>query len=153
MSRLTRHIPLVVAALLVVLAAPAAATDPVNKTFFGDQAIKGYDAVAYHQEGKAVKGSKKISHTWQDANWLFSSAENRDLFAADPEAYAPQYGGYCAYAVSQGYTADIDPEAWKMIDGKLYLNYSAKIQQKWEQDTAGYIRDADSRWPKILADD
>ena len=155
LARLTRHcLPAIALALISMsLAVPAAATDPVNKTFFGDQAIKGYDVVAYHQEGKPIKGNKKISHAWQGANWLFSSTENRDRFAADPAAYAPQYGGYCAYAVSQGYTADIDPKAWKILDGKLYLNYNAKIQQKWERDTGGYIGLADGNWPKILADD
>jgi hypothetical protein len=85
------------------------------------------------------------------ANWRFASAENRDRFAADPERYAPQYGGYCAYAVSEGTTADIDPEAWKVVDGKLYLNLSKDVQKLWEQDIPGYIEKADANWPEIRA--
>jgi hypothetical protein len=84
-----------------------------------------------------------------EATWLFSSAENRDRFAADPQKYAPQYGGYCSYAVSQGHTASIDPEAWRVVDGKLYLNYSKGVQKKWEMDTTGYIQKADQNWPGL----
>ena len=82
--------------------------------------------------------------------WRFANAENRDRFAADPEAYAPQYGGYCAWAVSQGYTASTDPAAWKIVDGKLYLNYSADVQKRWQSDEAGNIAKADANWPRVL---
>jgi hypothetical protein len=87
-----------------------------------------------------------------DATWRFASAEHRELFAANPEKYAPAYGGYCAYAVSQGVTAPIDPEAWKVVDGRLYLNLDRDIQQIWEQDVPGYIAKADENWPKLLAE-
>ena len=86
------------------------------------------------------------------ATWYFACAENRDRFAADPERYAPQYGGYCAWAVAHGYTAKIDPEAWKIVDGKLYLNYSKDVQADWAEDIPGNISKGDANWPKIHAD-
>ena len=100
--------------------------------------------------GEPVKGGKEHTYKWQDATWRFASAENRDRFSADPEKYAPQYGGYCAYAVSEGYTAGIDPRAWTIVDGKLYLNYSLKVKDLWSQDRAERIRKADENWPNIL---
>jgi YHS domain-containing protein len=124
---------------------------PVNATTFGNVAIDGYDPVAYFTDGKPSEGSDAFTHDWNGATWHFVSADNRDAFAEKPEAYAPQYGGYCAWAVSQGYTASIDPDAWKIVDGKLYLNYSAGVQQRWLQDAAGNIDAADANWPDIRA--
>ena len=95
-------------------------------------------------------GKRAFSHKWKGATWYFASGKNRDLFRAEPEKYAPQYGGYCAYAVSQGYIASIVPEAWKIVDGKLYLNFSLGVQQTWEQDIPGYIKSADQKWPSLL---
>ncbi len=123
--------------------------DPINTTLLGNLAVDGYDPVAYFTAGKPVEGKKEFSLEWQSATWRFSSAANRDLFKAAPEKYAPQYGGYCAWAVSQGYTADADPEAWKIVDGKLYLNYDKKVQAKWEQDQTSLIPKADANWPKL----
>ncbi len=148
-----RVLPLaaLVAALTLGLGAlqPAAArVDPVNTTRAG-VAVKGYDVVAYFTEGRPLKGSRELSHRWQGATWHFASAEHRDLFAADPERYAPQYGGYCAYAVAQGSTAGIDPEAWKIHEGKLYLNLNEGIQKRWLGDVEGYVAKADANWPKI----
>ncbi|HEX4953180.1 MAG TPA: YHS domain-containing (seleno)protein [Thermoanaerobaculia bacterium] len=138
-------------ALLGLLATlPARATDPVNKSTFGGLALDGYDAVAYFTDGKPVEGISKFEHTWQGAKWRFANEVHRDLFAANPEKYAPQYGGYCAWAVSQGYTADADPKAWKIVDGKLYLNYNAKVQKDWEKDVPGNIAKADANWPEVL---
>lgn len=131
-------------------AAPLAALSPVNKSLFGGVAIDGYDPVAYFTDGKPVEGSKRFEHSWNGAVWRFASAEHRDLFAAEPERYAPQYGGYCAYAVANGGTADIEPDAWTVRDGKLYLNYDQEIQAKWRLDMAGYIAKADANWPKLL---
>ena len=91
----------------------------------------------------------QFSYQWMGATWLFATAENRDRFQAEPERYAPQYGGYCAYAVSKGRTASIDPEAWRVVDGKLYLNYSKGVQKKWEQDVAGNVSKADKNWPDL----
>lgn len=114
-------------------------------------ALKGYDAVAYFGEGKPVAGSPAFSHKWQGLDWRFANAANRDSFAASPEKYAPQYGGFCAWAVSNGYTADTDPEVFKVVDGKLYLNYNKSIQSRWVQDVPGNIAKGDTNWPKLSA--
>jgi YHS domain-containing protein len=128
----------------------AATKSEIYKNWRG-VAIKGYDPVAYFTDGRPVEGSSKYELTWKDATWRFASAEHRDLFKADPEKYAPRYGGYCAWAVSQGSTASVDPQnAWKIIDGKLYLNYSVEVQKKWEQDIPDNIRKADANWPGVL---
>lgn len=113
-------------------------------------AISGADPVAYFTANAYVPGSSEFTHDWNGVTWQFSSAQNRDSFAATPEAYAPQYGGFCAWAVSQGYTADIDPTAWKIVDGKLYLNYNADIQNKWSKDIPGNITKANQNWPGVL---
>lgn len=123
----------------------------VNASTFGNVAIDGYDPVAYFSQESAVEGSDDFAYDWNGATWHFSSAENRDLFVADPSAYAPQYGGYCAWAVSQGYTASIDPDAWSIVDGKLYLNYSMGVRQRWQQDVAGNVARGDQNWPEIRA--
>lgn len=137
------------AAFLLALPVSAAAITPVFSTLLGG-AIRGYDPVAYFTESKPVQGKRAFSHKWKGATWYFASEKNRDLFRADPEKYAPRYGGYCAYAVSQGYIASIVPEAWKIVDGKLYLNFSLGVQQTWEQDIPGYIESADEKWPRLL---
>ena len=137
--------------LSLVVAVPAAlAKDPVYTSTFSDLAISGYDAVAYFEDGKPVEGSDDHEVEWNGATWRFSSAANKAAFEADPEAYAPQYGGYCAWAVSQGYTASTVPEAWKIVDGKLYLNYSKGVQSTWEQDIPGNIAKANGHWPGVL---
>ncbi len=140
------------ALILAMAAAPALALDPVNTTFFGSVAIEGYDPVAYFTEGKPVKGNKKHSLEYEGANWRFASAENRALFEADPQKYAPQYGGYCAWAVSQGYTAGIEPEAWTIHEGKLYLNYSKKVRAQWLEKRDALIEAGDENWPRLLAE-
>jgi YHS domain-containing protein len=135
--------------LLAFAAVTARAEKPVNATIFG-VAIKGYDPVAYFTEARPVKGDSNFSSEWNGATWHFASAAHRDTFQAAPEKYAPQYGGYCAWAVSQGYTASIDPDAWKIVEGKLYLNYSAEVQKKWSGNIPGNIVKADVNWPKLL---
>ena len=122
--------------------------DPVNKDR-SSVAIKGYDPVGYFRQGKPVKGDPSVTEEWMGAKWQFSSAESRDLFKTNPAQFAPQFGGYCAWAVSHGYTADTDPEAWKIVDGKLYLNYSKDIQKKWSQDIPKYIEDGNRNWPGL----
>ncbi len=114
-------------------------------------AIRGADPVAYFTQGEYVPGTAEFTHEYSGATWQFASAENRDTFAADPDAYAPEYGGFCAWAVSQGQTASIDPTAWKIVDGKLYLNYSDGIQKRWEKDIPGNIAKADENWPDVLS--
>lgn len=113
-------------------------------------AIQGYDPVAYFTESKPIAGNSEFSHDWQGATWQFANAENRDLFKNDPEKYAPQYGGYCAWAVKEGITAPIDPQAWEIVDGKLYLNLNPSIQKQWQQDIPGYIAKANQNWPDVL---
>jgi len=131
--------------------APAkAATPEVNTSFLGSVAIEGTDPVAYFTDGKAVPGISDFSYTWKGATWRFKNAANRDTFAAKPEKYAPQFGGYCAWAVSQGYTAGIDPEAWTVHKGKLYLNNSKGVQQLWSADIPGNIAKGEKNWPKVL---
>lgn len=105
--------------------------------------------VAYVTQGRAVEGTREFAHEWRDATWRFSSAEHRDRFAANPEQQAPQYGSYCAYAVSQGVTAGIDPAAWTIHQGKLYLNLNLAIQQRWEKDIPGFVAAADANWPRL----
>lgn len=112
-------------------------------------AIEGTDPVAYFTEGKAVEGRDDISFDYGGVTWRFASTANRDAFAAEPARYAPQYGGYCAWAVSQGYTASTVREAWHIEDGKLYLNYSKGVQKRWAEDIPGNISKADGNWPGL----
>ena len=138
--------------LLYLLAAPLAwAVPPVNTESIPGVAIRGYDPVAYHVGGAPAAGSEAYSVDWQGAEWRFSSAENKALFEGDPEKYAPAYGGWCAYAVANERTADIDPSAWKIVDDRLYLNYSPGIKARWEADIPGHIEKADANWPGLLA--
>ena len=108
--------------------------------------LEGYDAVAYFLDHRPIRGSDAYTHSWNGAVWKFISAEHRDLFAADPAHYAPQYGGYCAFAMADGSYADIDPFSYKIIDGKLYLNYDSDIQKQWEGNRKTFIESADRHW-------
>lgn len=132
------------------VAATVMAKDPVSTGTFSNLAVSGYDAVAYFTESTPVEGQSEFEYEWNGASWRFSSAENLAAFKASPESYAPQYGGYCAWAVSQGYTATSDPNAWRIVNGKLYLNYSKGIQARWAKDIPGNIAKADANWPKVL---
>ena len=120
----------------------------INKTSTG-LAIKGYDAVAYFEDGRPVKGDAAYQFQWNGATWRFSSADHREAFKKDPERYAPQYGGFCAYGVSEGHTAPVDPEAWSIVGGKLYLNYDKKVREDWKKDADAKIRKADRNWPEL----
>jgi YHS domain-containing protein len=133
-----------------LVATPVLALSPVNKSLLGGVAIDGYDPVAYFTDGKPVEGKKEFQTTWSGAQWRFASAEHRDLFVKEPTKYAPQYGGYCAWAVAHDDTAGIDPKAWTIVDGRLYLNYSFDIQKKWSADIPGNIKKADANWPRLL---
>lgn len=113
-------------------------------------AVDGTDVVAYFTESQPVAGDPAITHDWMGATWRFATEENRAAFAADPERYAPQYGGYCAFAVSEGYTASTVPEAWRIVDDKLYLNFSLGVQRRWARDIPGRIAAADANWPGVL---
>lgn len=148
--------PAYAAALLVLLAGIAvalpawrteAAADPV---FSKDGlAIRGYDPVAYFTRGRPTAGDPAVTLEWNGALWRFESAENRDRFAADPERWAPRYGGWCAWAVSRGYTAPTMPDAWSIVDGRLYLNYSTAVRADWERDVSGNIARAEAAWPGL----
>ena len=110
-------------------------------------AIKGYDTVAYFTEGKAVKGSAKYQSKYHGFTWQFSSKKHKDLFDKDPKKYLPQYNGYCAYGIGEGgYLAPIDPTAFTVDNGKLYLNYNHSISKKWKKNKAGYIKKGDATW-------
>jgi YHS domain-containing protein len=113
-------------------------------------AAGGYDPVAYFTEKKPVAGKADITLEHEGTTWRFSTLANRDAFKADPAKFAPQYGGYCAWAVSQGYTAKGDPQVWSITGGKLYLNYNKSVQSGWEKDVPGLVKKADANWPKVL---
>ena len=110
----------------------------------------GYDVVAYFKAGRPLAGIGQFSSEYKGATWRFSSKENLDAFKASPASFAPQYGGYCAWAVAQNYTASGDPLVWKIVGGKLYLNYDLSVQAKWEKDIPGFISKADRNWPSVL---
>ena len=131
------------------IATTVAAKPPVNVSR-GQLALRGYDAVAYWTDGRPVSGTADFEHRWNGAVWRFATAANRDAFAKDPARYAPEFGGYCAYAVSRGYTADADPQAWRIVDGRLYVNYSKRVQALWEEDVPGNIAKGRSNWPAVL---
>jgi len=145
--RISKNV-LLMLGLACMTAVAASPSDPINKNGSG-VAIKGYDPVAYFTLSKPVKGSSAFTHQWMGATWWFASAEDRDQFVKEPEKFAPKYGGYCAYGVSQGHTAPIDPEAWTIIDGKLYLNYSQGVKKTWSSDIPKYIEQAEKKWPEL----
>ena len=113
------------------------------------KAIRGYDPVAYFTVSKPVKGNDKFVYNWNNANWYFSSQQNLDRFKKDPVKYAPQYGGYCAYGLFNGYKAPTDADAWTIVNGKLYLNYNLQVREEWTRDQNERIEKADINWPKI----
>jgi len=115
-------------------------------------AIRGTDPVAYFTEGRAVPGTAAHSLEWNGATWHFASADNRAAFAEDPGQYAPQYGGFCAWAVAEkGKLYSTQPDNWAIVDGKLYLNYNDDIEARWQADIPGFIAEGNARWPEILA--
>ncbi len=156
LSRLPRIVAVVAVVIVATLmAVPVsrtahAAEDPVYTGFLSSLAVNGYDPVSYFTDGRPVEGSAEFEVEYNGATWRFASAGNRDAFAAAPERYAPQYGGYCAWAVSQGYTAKGDPKHWRIHDGKLYLNYNASVQKTWAEDIPGNVRAGDANWPRVL---
>ncbi len=113
-------------------------------------AAAGHDVVAFHTEGKPTLGSARFTHAWKGATWRFASASARDAFAAAPDRYAPAYGGHCSWAASQGYRASGDPRHWRIVDGRLFFNYDARVHRTWLTDIPGFIAAADRNWPKLL---
>ena len=152
MIRLTYRISVLIVVLGIAGAMTLRGQTPGSINAANGVAVQGYDVVAYHAQRQAVKGSRAFTHAWRGVNWQFASAENRDRFSSSPEAFAPEFGGFCAYGVSRGYAVDIDPQAFAVVDGRLYLNYSKGVQSTWNQDRAGYIEKARQNWPKVSAD-
>ncbi|MGH1466408.1 MAG: YHS domain-containing (seleno)protein [Cognatishimia sp.] len=113
-------------------------------------AIKGYDPVGYFTRSTHVQGLAQHSLHWKGAEWRFATAENLARFQADPAGHAPQYGGYCAFAVAHGATAKTDPDAWTIHNGKLYLNFNKSVRRKWRKDIPGFVKKADQNWPMVL---
>lgn len=139
------------AVMPIVSATPALADKaPIWTSLGSNVAIRGYDPVAYFTNSAPVLGSSSFKANYQGAKFHFANAANRAAFVANPARYAPQFGGYCAWAVSQGYTAGIDPNAWAIVGGKLYLNYNRTIQARWQADQANLIRIGNQNWPLVL---
>lgn len=137
------------APVALALSAPVRAATPEIYAE-GGIAIDGTDPVSYFAEGRPAAGDPAHELAWRGATWRFASAGNLARFEADPEAYAPQYGGWCAWAVAEGYTASTVPDAWRIVDGRLYLNFSRGVQRRWERDIPGNIARADANWPAVL---
>jgi YHS domain-containing protein len=138
-----------VLALVVLQLSGLANAGEVNKGYFGNLAIRGYDPVAYFTEQRAVKGAEDISHTWLGADWNFSSEKHKKLFTENPVKYAPQYGGHCSDGIAYGATTtNIDPQAWRIIDGKLYLNYDEGAAVELEE-VEGQLAKSKKNWPEI----
>jgi YHS domain-containing protein len=132
--------------------APAHADQaPVHTAMFSRLAVGGYDPVAYFTDGRPVRGATQHRFTHQGYEYRFASAEHLATFRANPSRYLPQYGGYCAWAVANGYTAAGNPQNWRIVDGKLYLNYNDEIQTRWERDIPGFIRSGNVNWPSVLS--
>jgi hypothetical protein len=136
-------------ALALLTVAHAGAAKPESYLSRG-VALGGYDAVAYFTDSRAVRGDEQFEVEWKGARWRFRSAEHRDQFRAEPARYAPQFGGYCAWAVQKGYTASGDPLAWSVVAGRLYLNYSISVRDMWAQDVTGNIARGNANWPAVL---
>ena len=142
---------LLLLSITVPTAIPAATTTAPEISVEADRlAARGYDVTAYFLQGKPVRGSKAHQLQYKGATWLFASADALATFKADPAAFEPQFGGYCAWAVSQGYIAPGDPEQWKIVDGKLYLNFNARAKDLWEADQADAIKRGRANWPSVL---
>lgn len=149
---MTRFLRALIAACSLAFVAAGAAHADKPTVFverFQPAAAGGYDVVSFFS-GTPVRGDAQFVATHNGATYRFANAANRARFVANPAAYAPQYGGYCAWAVSQGYTAPGRPQHWRIVDGKLYFNYDARIQQRWEGDIPGFITSANRNWPNVL---
>ena len=138
------------AIILIACVSPLGAQQPVHVNVDRDGlGLYGYDPVAYFVDAKPVLGSRDLTATFDGATYRFATAAHRDAFQADPRRYLPAYGGFCAYGVASGYKVKIDPEAWRIVEGRLYLNYDKRTQAKWVQDIPGYIAKAEKNWPEL----
>jgi hypothetical protein len=133
----------------VVAIRPASAGGEIHMGAIPGVAAQGFDVVAYVETGRAQAGSPAFTHAWKGAVWRFASAARRDAFAAAPDRYAPAYGGHCAWAASQGYKASGDPRHWRLVNGRLFLNYNAEVHERWQRDIASFVAAADAGWPRL----
>lgn len=150
MRKLFSALALAFAAALSFTAPAFADQRPVYTGFASNVGVSGYDVVAYFTDGRPVRGATQFKTTHQGVEYRFASAEHLAAFRAAPARYLPQYGGYCAWAISQNYTAPGNANNWRIVDGKLYLNYNDEIQRRWEADIPNFIRDANANWPGVL---
>ncbi len=141
------------AALSVAVATSAIAAGVELNASSTGLALQGYDPVAYFTEGAPTKGSWKITSSYNDATYRFATEEHKAAFEADPEAYLPEYGGYCAFGAAMGFKFDGDPNHWKIVDGELFLNISQDVQERWVADIPGFIEKADANWTNIADKD
>ena len=140
-----------IAALTLATPAPAAEVrEPEIWTDMHGRALKGYDPVAYHLERRPVQGTQDFAYEWKGAEWWFSSAENRDRFIADPDRWAPQFGGYCAWGIAKDRVVGINPTIFRIFDDKLYLNLNMKVHKEWLGKHGSFIARANNKWPEIL---
>lgn len=146
---MNRFLMLVTIALLYTTSA-LASESPVYTGLLSNTGAGGYDTVSYFESGQPTKGSSEYTTQYQGATWRFANAENLARFKENPDRFAPVYGGYCAWAVSQGVLAKGDPKHWNIREGRLYLNYNQSIQDRWLEDPDGFIRQADANWPTVL---
>nr|WP_270935229.1 YHS domain-containing (seleno)protein [Roseomonas sp. MO-31] len=134
----------------LLLAVPTRATAwPRRVNHAGGIALRGFDTVAWHEEGRPRAGNPDIAAEWAGVTWHFADRAHRDRFAATPDAFAPRYGGFCAFGVARGYKVDFDPDAWHIAQGRLYLNYDRGVQRQWLRDIAGNIARAETNWPRL----
>jgi hypothetical protein len=138
---------LVFFSLLLMSSAAICQKSPVFET--DGKALRGYDVVSYFTKGEPVKGVDSFGVKWNNTTWLFSSMKNLEIFNESPEKYIPQYGGYCAYGTAEGHKAPTQPDAWAIVNGKLYFNYNKKVKTIWDKDQQGFIEKANKNWPEL----
>lgn len=142
---------IILGAIAALALVPAVQAQDMPVYFESNGAVMaGFDPVSYFQGTAPVRGMPEYAVIWKGAEWHFASAENRDLFESNPRAYAPQFGGYCAYAMAQGLLKSTDPMLWDMVDGRLYLTHSPEIEKVWRGDRAEFIEMAEENWPVVL---
>lgn len=143
-----RHLLFTPALLLAVPGSAEASTRRLNH--HRGVMLRGFDTVAWFTEAAPRRGAAQHQTQWEGVTWHFASAENRARFVADPQAFAPRFGGFCAFGVARGYKVDIDPNAWHIAAGRLYLNYNLGVQREWQQDVPGFIAQAEAKWPRLM---
>ncbi|GLP95567.1 YHS domain-containing (seleno)protein [Paraferrimonas sedimenticola] len=140
----------VIFAALLISACTSLGDEPV----FTEEGVanRGYDVVAYFTDGEPTLGDAAFTSQYQGVQWRFANAQHKAMFDAEPAKYAPEYGGYCAYAMSRGFVVSTDPQAWEIYNDKLYLNYSLGVRETWRKDKEGYVEKADANWVEKAAE-